>query len=216
VAVAGLAHGGAVVDVDAQEDHSAPSVGGAAAEFTKNCVLAVGGGARRDELIMSNACPCGSGKSLDACCGPYLAGMPAPTPEALMRSRYSAYVTRNYAHLERTLAAAERAEFSEPDARRWAESSEWLGLTITETTGGGPHDDEGTVAFSAKFRTQGEVRTHVENARFIREDGRWVYAGEVRVVAKPFRREAPKLGRNDPCHCGSGKKYKKCHGAEAA
>jgi preprotein translocase subunit SecA len=26
----------------------------------------------------------------------------------------------------------------------------------------------------------------------------------------PFRREAPKLGRNDPCACGSGKKYKKC------
>jgi preprotein translocase subunit SecA len=34
-------------------------------------------------------------------------------------------------------------------------------------------------------------------------------------VAEPFRREEPKLGRNDPCHCGSGKKYKKCHGAAA-
>ncbi|MDQ3265777.1 MAG: preprotein translocase subunit SecA [Myxococcota bacterium] len=29
-------------------------------------------------------------------------------------------------------------------------------------------------------------------------------------------REGPKVGRNDPCPCGSGKKYKKCHGAEAA
>ena len=29
----------------------------------------------------------------------------------------------------------------------------------------------------------------------------------------PFRHAAPKLGRNDPCSCGSGKKYKKCHGA---
>jgi len=31
-------------------------------------------------------------------------------------------------------------------------------------------------------------------------------------VALPFKRETPKLGRNDPCHCGSGKKFKKCHG----
>jgi len=30
--------------------------------------------------------------------------------------------------------------------------------------------------------------------------------------AQPYRREGPKLGRNDPCWCGSGKKYKHCHG----
>jgi SEC-C motif domain protein len=132
-----------------------------------------------------------------------------------MRSRYSAYVLRNYAHLERKLSAEQRADFSEPDARRWAESSEWLGLTITETTGGGATDQEGTVAFVAKFRNQGEERSHAENARFIREDGRWVYAGEVRVAATPFRREAPKIGRNDACPCGSGQKYKKCHGVAA-
>src|SRR5688572_23529491 len=34
-------------------------------------------------------------------------------------------------------------------------------------------------------------------------------------VIKPFKREEPKVGRNDPCPCGSGKKYKKCHGAAA-
>jgi preprotein translocase subunit SecA len=34
-----------------------------------------------------------------------------------------------------------------------------------------------------------------------------------RVVAQPVRREAPKIGRNDPCPCGSGLKFKKCHGA---
>ena len=30
-----------------------------------------------------------------------------------------------------------------------------------------------------------------------------------------FRHDQPKVGRNDPCPCGSGKKYKKCHGAAA-
>ena len=32
---------------------------------------------------------------------------------------------------------------------------------------------------------------------------------------EPFRHAEPKRGRNDPCFCGSGKKYKKCHGASA-
>jgi preprotein translocase subunit SecA len=30
---------------------------------------------------------------------------------------------------------------------------------------------------------------------------------------EPLRRDTPKVGRNDPCPCGSGKKYKKCHGS---
>ncbi|MDB5039221.1 MAG: protein translocase subunit, partial [Bacteriovoracaceae bacterium] len=34
--------------------------------------------------------------------------------------------------------------------------------------------------------------------------------------AATVKREAEKVGRNDPCPCGSGKKYKKCHGANAA
>ncbi|MFI5314549.1 MAG: SEC-C metal-binding domain-containing protein [Myxococcota bacterium] len=32
-------------------------------------------------------------------------------------------------------------------------------------------------------------------------------------VQAPYVRESPKVGRNDPCPCGSGKKFKKCHGA---
>ncbi len=35
-------------------------------------------------------------------------------------------------------------------------------------------------------------------------------AEDVVAPEEPFRREAPKVGRNDPCPCGSGKKYKKC------
>jgi uncharacterized protein YecA (UPF0149 family) len=34
-------------------------------------------------------------------------------------------------------------------------------------------------------------------------------------AAGTYRRDLPKLGRNDPCHCGSGKKFKKCHGQNA-
>ena len=130
-----------------------------------------------------------------------------------MRSRYTAYGKLHFIHLERSLSAAQRADFSAADAKKWAESSEWQGLEIRATTGGGAADNEGTVDFVASFRTAGEDRKHVENARFIREDGAWVYDGQVVEKAVPVRHAEPKPGRNDPCPCGSGKKYKKCHGA---
>ncbi len=132
-----------------------------------------------------------------------------------MRSRYTAYVRHAYDHLERSLAKPERADFSLEDARRWSESSEWKGLKITHTEAGGPEDKEGTVSFVARFKTGTEEHEHVETARFAREDGRWVYAGQEETVAEPVRRATPKIGRNDPCPCGSGKKYKKCCGAAA-
>ncbi len=132
-----------------------------------------------------------------------------------MRSRYTAYVRRDYAHLERTLSKEQRADFNPGDAKQWAESSEWLGLTINETEKGGPDDQEGTVSFAARFSSGGQQHNHVEVATFGREDGRWVYTGQVESTPQPVRRETPKIGRNDPCPCGSGKKYKKCCGAAA-
>lgn len=132
-----------------------------------------------------------------------------------MRSRFAAYPTRNYLHLRRSLSKKQQADYSEADAREWAESSEWLGLEITATEGGGVDDEEGIVDFIARFRVKGEERKHVEKAHFIREEGRWVYAGQIVPKVEPVRRESAKIGRNDPCPCGSGKKYKKCHGLAA-
>jgi SEC-C motif-containing protein len=160
---------------------------------------------------MSN-CPCGSGKAFDSCCGPILAGAPAPTAEALMRSRYTAYVKRDYAHLERSLSAEQRKDYSVDEAKKWAESSEWLGLTILNTEKGGTEDEHGLVEFSARFRTEGQEHEHVETAIFGREESKWVYVGQVPPKGQTVKREQPKIGRNDPCPCGSGKKYKKCCG----
>ena len=132
-----------------------------------------------------------------------------------MRSRYTAYVRREYDHLQQTLSADQRGDFSREDAQRWAESAEWLGLTILKTERGGAEDQQGLVEFAARYRVAGEDKEHLETALFGREDGRWVYAGQVVPKGETFRREAPKVGRNDPCPCGSGKKYKKCCGANA-
>jgi len=162
-----------------------------------------------------NECPCGSGLAYEACCGPIIAGAPAPTAEALMRSRYSAYVKHAYEHLGSSLSAEQRKDFSVEQSKTWAESSEWLGLKIIRTEKGGPDDTEGVVDFSARFRSAGKDQEHLESARFTREDGRWVYDGVVPAEGHTVRREAPKVGRNDPCPCGSGKKYKKCCGAAA-
>jgi SEC-C motif-containing protein len=164
---------------------------------------------------MSN-CPCGSGKTYEECCGPIITGTtPAPTAEALMRARYSAYVKRDIGFLERSLSAEQRKDFAAEEARKWAEGSEWQGLTISRTEQGGPGDKFGAVQFAAKFRTEGKDHEHVEVALFGREDGKWVYTGQLNEPGKTVRRETPKVGRNDPCPCGSGKKYKKCFGAAA-
>lgn len=161
-------------------------------------------------------CPCGSGQAFAACCGPIIDGtQPAATAEALMRSRYTAYVRHAYAHLRDSLSAEERKDFVLEQARSWSESSDWLGLKILRVEQGGPEDAEGQVEFTARFRTGGKEHEHHEIAKFSREDGRWVYAGQVVEKVETYHREAPKIGRNDPCPCGSGKKYKKCCGAAA-
>lgn len=157
-------------------------------------------------------CPCGSGSTLELCCGPILAGAPAPTAEALMRSRYSAFVLGDLDHVERTHAPEARAGFDRPDMEKTTRAVEWLGLTIAGTSDGGPDDETGTVEFFARFSENGQPNVHHERSTFRREEGRWVYVdGEFNPKGTPHR--VMKVGRNDPCPCGSGKKYKKCCGA---
>ncbi len=45
------------------------------------------------------------------------------------------------------------------------------------------------------------------------DDGEATGRGAPGPIAAPFVREVPKVGRNEPCPCGSGRKYKHCHGA---
>ncbi|WP_158045624.1 YchJ family protein [Skermanella pratensis] len=158
-------------------------------------------------------CYCKSGRAFDDCCGPYLAGTAAaPTAEALMRSRYSAFATANVDYLESSLLPETRGDFSRADTEQWARSSEWTGLEVRSTTDGGEGDTEGFVEFVAHFTMQGKPNVHHETGRFARRDDRWYY---VDGIMGPRPRVAAKIGRNDPCPCGSGKKYKKCHGAAA-
>lgn len=155
-------------------------------------------------------CHCGSARPFAECCEPYLAGVrPAPTAEALMRSRYSAFVTANVGYLHDTVAPDQRHDFDHGETETWAKQSEWQGLEVKSADAGGEGDEVGTVEFIARYRYQGKAYAHHELGRFRREDGRWYYV-DGHLNPKPATRQAPKVGRNDPCPCGSGKKHKKC------
>ncbi|WP_028973999.1 YchJ family protein [Spirochaeta cellobiosiphila] len=157
-------------------------------------------------------CPCGSGKDYSKCCSPYLTGeMLPPTAETLMRARYTAYVKHNIDFIEDTHGLDERDQLSVEETRKWAEESTWLGLQIVNVQKGSINDKEGVVEFIASYEQQGIKHDHHETSRFIKKEGKW-YFKEGEVKPTTVIRTGVKVGRNDPCPCGSGKKYKKCCG----
>ncbi|UUU35067.1 YchJ family metal-binding protein [Streptomyces sp. CA-210063] len=112
-------------------------------------------------------CPCGLREAYESCCGRYHTGAAsAPTAEALMRSRYSAFVVRDEAYLLRTWHPRTR-----PASVDFDTTMRWTGLEILDTHDGSPFHTTGTVTFRASFRG-GSMH---ERSRFERVDGAWVY-----------------------------------------
>jgi SEC-C motif-containing protein len=158
-------------------------------------------------------CPCGSGLGYGACCEPIIKGKTkAATAEALMRARYSAYVKHEIDFIAASCIHKEGdGDIDMEETRRWSEDSEWLGLKIHGTSKGGSADAEGVVEFSAIYARNGLRDEHREVASFKKVDGVWMYS-DGKLAATTIVRSSPKVGRNDPCPCGSGKKYKQCCG----
>jgi SEC-C motif-containing protein len=158
-------------------------------------------------------CPCGSSAAFAACCEPIISGKtPAPTAEALMRARYSSYATGRVEFIGKSHAAESRGDFDPKAAEKWSKESEWKGLRILAVKDGGPDDQTGIVNFVARFAQKGQDYDHHEIATFRKEGGAWVFVDGKSPKPDTFEKSGPDLGRNDPCHCGSGKKFKKCHG----
>ncbi|MGN6390046.1 MAG: YchJ family protein [Burkholderiaceae bacterium] len=126
--------------------------------------------ARGKALSDTPGCPCG-GASYAGCCGRYLdGGMPAPTAEALMRSRYTAFVRRDERYLRKTWCAATRPAgplFDEP-------APQWLGLSIV---GAQEDGDAATVEFVARYKINGRAHRLHEVSRFRREAEPDVFGG---------------------------------------
>ena len=167
-----------------------------------------------------STCPCRSmdQKKMDfiSCCGPLLEGKKkADTAEALMRARYSAYVVKNIDYIDQTQVAVANEVYDKEEALKWAESSDWMGLEIVKTQKGEKNDNSGVVEFIAHYKDKasGTELRHHETSTFVKNEGDWKFkVGQIHG-AEPVRRLEPKIGRNDPCSCGSGKKFKKCCGA---
>jgi len=156
-------------------------------------------------------CPCGSNAAYDDCCRPIISGSrAAETAEQLMRARYAAYAEVETDFLFESTHPGHRKGYDHDGTREWAEKSEWLGLEIVETRLGGADEGTGEVEFVARFREKGALRAHHERARFERRDGRWYFTEGTMVNPRPIT--VDKIGRNDPCPCGSGLKHKKCCG----
>lgn len=156
-------------------------------------------------------CYCGNASPFEDCCLPIIEGQKqASTAEQLMRSRYSAFAS---AHIDYLISSHHPSKRTPQDHAELSESlrnCQWLSLRIVSCKRGQANDDEGEVEFIASFRQHGEQGLLHENSRFTKIDGQWFYVdGDMIDTAKSAN---TKIGRNDPCWCGSGVKFKKCHG----
>jgi SEC-C motif domain protein len=156
-----------------------------------------------NKVAKKKFCPCGavnlqSGARLtyDGCCKIIHEGQPAPSPVALMRSRYSAYALR----MAEYLLHSWHPDFR-PSHINFLAEQQWHQLSIEECWESG---DEGKVRFSATYSLQGKWHLLKENSSFIKQNGHWFYT--TGIVEE--QRLTPK--RNGPCPCGSGKKFKHC------
>lgn len=165
------------------------------------------------EISKTDECPCCSGKTYGDCCEPIVSGAKdAPTAESLMRARYTAYVVGAIDFIVETCTTnnGER-DIDRKATEDWSHNSTWHGLKILRTEKGSEADEEGLVEFEAKYTLRHMKDTHHELAAFKKVDGKWLYATG-RLSVQTVVRDGKKVGRNEPCPCGSGKKYKQCCG----
>lgn len=155
-------------------------------------------------------CPCGTGKELDHCCRPIIDGsQKANGPEQIMRARYTAFSSQNMDFLKKSQSDNIEYEVDYEAMEEWAKDGQWKKLDIIDVW---EDEEEGVVEFKAHYEDKEGPQVHHEKSFFENEEDRgWLYT-EGEMVVPTIVREGPKLGRNDPCHCGSGKKFKKCHG----
>ena len=155
-------------------------------------------------------CFCGSGKELLACCEPIILGAaPARTPEELIRARFTAHCKRDYAFLVDSIHPDHRKQITEEEISQWASQVNWTSLEIHSSTPG-ETEEQGTVSFTAHFTIKDTPQELREDASFARHEGKWYYVDGHVYGHDPYVRKQPRIGRNEPCPCGSGKKFKKC------
>lgn len=152
------------------------------------------------------ACPCGSKLDYLSCCGLYLNGQTIPqAPEALMRSRYTAYCLANIDYIKKTMQGKPLDGFNENEAALWSKSVLWLGLQIIKTQQ--EQANIGFVEFIASYLEKDLIKQIHEVSQFQLIDEHWFY-----IDGESIKTFSKKVARNALCPCGNKKKFKQCHG----
>ena len=153
-------------------------------------------------------CPCNPQRHFASCCEPYLTGQQVPElPEALMRSRYTAYTIANIDYIQQTMRGKALSGFQATTAARWAKKVTWIALDVMHAVVESP--TKGTVEFEARFIEGNRLKSMHERSEFVREAGRWYYVDGEHL---PARFAEHIVSRNMLCPCGSQRKFKNCHG----
>ena len=161
----------------------------------------------RAQPSAESPCPCGRALTFAACCGAVLAQeRPAATAEELMRSRFTAHAIGDHRYLHRSYLTSSRQPYVDEGNQ---DDLVWTRLEIHHHENG-PRPDMATVEFSAYFDDHGKEGVLQEKSEFQRIQGIWYYTRTLRTGPAPVKSTGPKVGRNDPCPCGSGRKYKQC------
>lgn len=136
--------------------------------------------------------------------------MEIKTAEELMRARYQAYVDGDIEFIKNTHDPATRGNVSWEETAEWSKNSKWIGLEVLNVEAGQKEDKTGIVEFKAIYVENNREYTHHEKSLFTKKDDQWFYTGWLPLQGTIVKEK--KVGRNDPCPCGSGKKYKACCG----
>jgi len=141
------------------------------------------------------SCICGLDKDFEKCCGAIISSKKeALTPEELMRSRYSAYVQGDGNYLVKSATSSYKDEDIK-EIEDFSKSVKWLKLDVLFSEGD-------VVEFKAYYKDTNGLNILHEKSKFVKENNIWKYKdGELYNT---------KIQRNEPCPCGSGKKFKKC------
>jgi len=160
-----------------------------------------------------SSCPCCSGKDFVACCKGIIDGSKiAQTPLELMRSRYTAHICKDMPHIIRTMRGKALKLFDQDKTRQeWFDQCEWTKLEIIDAPEITKHAKDGIVEFKAYYNFEDCEHILHERSKFMKLDNQWYYTASQKK--NPAIESSNKVGRNDDCICGSGKKYKKCCGA---
>ncbi|WP_371185352.1 YchJ family protein [Thalassotalea maritima] len=158
--------------------------------------------------MTNNLCPCGSNRPFSECCSPIIDGLLKPNhSEALMRSRYTAYVLGNAQYVADTYASSKQADNSVDDISDWMKQTKWLKLEVIATEEDN-HATQQYVEFKAYYLHQSELCVMHEKSRFVIESEHWRYIDGDIIEHNVIK----KIGRNEDCPCLSGKKLKRCCG----